>query len=45
MKYPDSDRDWATIAIPKARVRKEVKVIRDALEADRSHQHAHLQTA
>src|SRR5512136_3474495 len=34
MKYPDSDRDWATIAIPNARVRKEVKVIRDALEAD-----------
>ena len=34
MKYPDSDRDWATIAIPKARVRKEVKVIRDALQAD-----------
>jgi uncharacterized protein (DUF362 family) len=35
MKYPDSDRDWATIAVPNARVRKEVKVIRDALEADR----------
>ncbi len=35
MRYPDSDRDWATIAIPKARVRKEVTVIRDALEADR----------
>jgi uncharacterized protein (DUF362 family) len=35
MKYPDSDRDWAKISIPKARVRKEVKVIRDALEADR----------
>ena len=34
MKYPDSDRDWATIAIPNARVRKEVKVIRDALQAD-----------
>jgi uncharacterized protein (DUF362 family) len=35
MKYPDSDRDWTTIAVPHARVRKEVKVIRDALEADR----------
>jgi uncharacterized protein (DUF362 family) len=35
MKYPDSDRDWATMAIPNARVRKEVKVIREALEADR----------
>ena len=35
MKYTDSDRDWTTIAIPNARVRKEVKVIRDALEADR----------
>jgi uncharacterized protein (DUF362 family) len=34
MKYPDSDRDWATISIPTARVRKEVKVIREALEAD-----------
>jgi uncharacterized protein (DUF362 family) len=34
MKYPDSDRDWATIQIPKARVRKEVEVIRDAREAD-----------
>jgi uncharacterized protein (DUF362 family) len=34
MKYPDSDRDWATIRIPKARVRKEVKVTRDALQAD-----------
>ncbi len=34
MKYPDSDGDWATIQIPKARVRKEVKVIRDALQAD-----------
>jgi uncharacterized protein (DUF362 family) len=34
MKYPDSDRDWATIAIPDARVRKEVTVIRDAVQAD-----------
>jgi len=34
MKYPDSDRDWTTIAVPKARVRKEVRVIRDALQAD-----------
>ena len=34
MKYPDSESDWATIQIPKARVRKEVKVIRDALQAD-----------
>jgi uncharacterized protein (DUF362 family) len=34
MKYPDSDRDWATIAVPKPRVRKEVRVIRDALQAD-----------
>jgi uncharacterized protein (DUF362 family) len=34
MKYPDSDRDWATIRIPKARVRKEVTVIREALQAD-----------
>lgn len=34
MKYPDSDRDWATIRIPNAQVRKEVKVIRDALQAD-----------
>jgi uncharacterized protein (DUF362 family) len=34
MKYPKSDRDWATIRIPKARVRKEVRVIRDALQAD-----------
>lgn len=35
MKYPDSDRDWATIRVPKARVRKEVTVIRDGLQADR----------
>ncbi len=35
MKYPDSDRDWATIRIPDARVRKEVTVIRDALQVDR----------
>jgi uncharacterized protein (DUF362 family) len=35
MKYPDSDRDWTTITVPNARVRKEVRVIRDALEADR----------
>jgi len=35
MKYPDSDRDWVTISIPKARARKEVKVVRDALQADR----------
>ena len=34
MKYPDSDRDWTTIAVPNARVRKEVRVIRDALQAD-----------
>jgi uncharacterized protein (DUF362 family) len=34
MKYPNSDRDWATIRIPKARVRKEVTVIREALQAD-----------
>ena len=34
MKYPDSDRDWTTIAVPNARVRKEVRVIKDALEAD-----------
>jgi uncharacterized protein (DUF362 family) len=35
MKYPSSDSDWATVSIPNGRVRKEVKVIRDALEADR----------
>lgn len=35
MKYPDSNRDWITIRVPKPRVRKEVTVIRDALEADR----------
>lgn len=35
MKYPDSDRDWATTRFPNARVRKEVTVIRDILEADR----------
>lgn len=35
MKYPESDRDWTTIAVRNARVRKEVRVIRDALEADR----------
>jgi uncharacterized protein (DUF362 family) len=35
MKYPDSDRDWATVAVRNARVRKEVRVIKDALEADR----------
>ena len=34
MKYPDSDRDWATVTVPNARVRKEVRVIRDALQAD-----------
>ena len=34
MKYPDSDRDWAAVAIPNAQARKEVKVIRDALQAD-----------
>ncbi|MCX8116807.1 MAG: DUF362 domain-containing protein [Desulfobacterota bacterium] len=35
MKYPDSKRDWVTIRVPKPRARKEVTVIRDALEADR----------
>jgi uncharacterized protein (DUF362 family) len=35
MKYPESDRDWATVPVRNARVRKEVRVIRDALEADR----------
>lgn len=35
MKYPESDRDWVTRTIPKARARNEVRVIRDALEADR----------
>jgi hypothetical protein len=35
MKYPDSDRDWATIAIPNARVRKEVTVIREAKEMNK----------
>ncbi len=34
MKYPDSDSAWVKIVIPKARVRKEVVVIRDGLEAD-----------
>ncbi len=34
MKYPDSERDWVPIPIPKARVLKEVKVIREALQAD-----------
>ena len=34
MKYPDSDRDWTTIAVRNARVRKEVRVIRDALCCD-----------
>ena len=34
MKYPESDRDWATVAVLNARVRKEVRVIKDALEAD-----------
>lgn len=34
MKYPDSGRDWATIRIPNGRVRKEVRVIREGLEAD-----------
>jgi uncharacterized protein (DUF362 family) len=34
MKYPDSDRAWTTIAVPKGRARKEVTVIRDGLEAD-----------
>jgi uncharacterized protein (DUF362 family) len=34
MKYPDSNRDWTTIAVPNARVRKEVRVVRDALQAD-----------
>jgi uncharacterized protein (DUF362 family) len=33
MKYPDSDRDWATIPVPKARGRKEVTVIQEALQA------------
>jgi len=35
MKYPDSNRDWVTIRVPKPRVRKEVTVIRGAMEADR----------
>jgi len=35
MKYPDIDRDWVTRPIPKARAQREVRVIRDALEADR----------
>jgi uncharacterized protein (DUF362 family) len=34
MKYPESDRDWTTITVPNFRVRKEVRVIRDALQAD-----------
>ncbi len=34
MKYPDSERDWATIPIPKARVLKEVKVVRETVQAD-----------
>lgn len=34
MKYPESDRDWATVAVRNARVRKEVRVTKDALEAD-----------
>ncbi len=34
MKYPESDRDWATVAVRNARVREEVRVIKDALEAD-----------
>ena len=34
MKYPESDRDWAAVVVRNARVRKEVRVIKDALEAD-----------
>jgi uncharacterized protein (DUF362 family) len=34
MKYPESDHDWTTVTVPNARVRKEVRVIKDALQAD-----------
>ena len=34
MKYPDSERFWASLPIPKAKALKEVKVVREALETD-----------
>jgi uncharacterized protein (DUF362 family) len=34
MKYPGSSRDWVTLNVPNARVRKTLTVIRDAVEND-----------
>lgn len=34
MKYPGSSRDWVTLEVPNARVRKTLTVIRDAVEND-----------
>ena len=34
MKYPDSSKDWITVKVPNGRVRKELTIIRDALEND-----------
>jgi uncharacterized protein (DUF362 family) len=34
MKYPDGSRDWITVRVPNGRARKELTIIRDALEND-----------
>jgi uncharacterized protein (DUF362 family) len=34
MKYPDSSGDWITVKVPNGRARKELTIIRDALEND-----------
>lgn len=34
MKYPDSSKDWAAVAVPKGRARKRITILRDALESD-----------
>jgi uncharacterized protein (DUF362 family) len=34
MKYPESSEDWITVKVPNGRARKELTIIRDALEND-----------
>ena len=34
MKYPDAAKDWITVKVPNGRARKELTIVRDALEND-----------
>jgi uncharacterized protein (DUF362 family) len=34
MKYPESSTDWITVKVPNGRARKELTIIRDAVEND-----------